>query len=140
MQALSLLLSLALAVAARALPEFPKSWGPPPRIMTMDYVPLAGGYGHGGSSLSMWIYGKIQEDLAQGRPQFPPAFGPPPEAQTRDLRMLPFGYGRGSSTMMAWLEKNAKEVFQESPEEFQAMEKVLQKRAKKSPPTVEVYE
>mmetsp|Transcript_144794 Transcript_144794/g.204874 ORF Transcript_144794/g.204874 Transcript_144794/m.204874 type:complete len:138 (+) Transcript_144794:60-473(+) len=127
----SLLLVL-IAWGAEALPEFPESWGSPPMIMTMDYVPLAGGYGHGSSSLSMWIYGKIQEDLAQGRPQYPPAFGPPPKMQTRDLRVLPFGYGHGSGTMVTWLEKRAKEVFQESAREFEPMEQVLLKRAKKS--------
>ena len=128
----ALLLALSLAFTAGALPEFPKSWGPPPRAMTMDYVPLAGGYGHGGSSLSLWIYGKIQEDLAQGPPQFPPAFGPPPKAQTKDLRALPFGYGRGSGTLVTWLEKRAQEVFQESSEEFAPMEKILQARMKNS--------
>ncbi|CAE7873929.1 wdr75 [Symbiodinium necroappetens] len=125
-------LLLLLAWGVEALPEFPESWGSPPMVMTMDYVPLAGGYGHGSSSLSMWIYGKIQEDILKGRPQFPPAFGPPPKAQTRDLRVLPFGYGHGSGTMVTWLEKRAKEVFQESPHEFEPMEQVLLKRAKKS--------
>ena len=75
---------------------------------------------------------KSREDLAQGRPQYPPAFGPPPKMQTRDLRVLPFGYGHGSGTMVTWLEKRAKEVFQDSAREFEPMEQVLLKRAKKS--------
>ena len=129
MQALTLGLTLLSFALGEARMEFPKSWGPPPMIMTMDYVPLAGGYGHGSSSLSMWIYEKIQEDISEGRPQFPPAFGAPPMAQTRDLRVLPFGYGHGSGTLVTWLEKKAKEVSHESPEEFAPMEAVLQKRA-----------
>ena len=133
-------LMLTLALGAKAFPEFPRSWGSPPEIMTMDYVPLAGGYGHGSSSLSMWIYENIQQDISQGRPQFPPAFGPPPKAQTRDLRVLPFGYGFGSGTMVTWLQKNAKEMFEEAPEEFDAMERVLRKRAKRSLRSVEVVE
>ncbi|CAE7713257.1 wdr75 [Symbiodinium pilosum] len=131
MPALSLLM-FSLILGVESFPEFPKSWGSPPRMMTMDYVPLAGGYGHGSSSLSSWIYGKIQEDISTGQPQFPPAFGPPPEAQTRDLRVLPFGYGHGSGTLVAWLEKNAKEVFRENPQDFDSWETVLRKRAKKS--------
>ena len=112
------LLSFALLMPAAAL-KFPPSWGPPPEIMTMDYVPLAGGYGHGSSSLSSWIYKHIQDDLKKGKPQFPPEFGDVPKAQTRDLRLLPFGYGQGSGTLALWLRKRAKEVYNESPEEFE---------------------
>eukprot|EP00490_Sorites_sp_Unknown_P002394 CAMPEP_0114697888 /NCGR_PEP_ID=MMETSP0191-20121206/74259_1 /TAXON_ID=126664 /ORGANISM="Sorites sp." /LENGTH=101 /DNA_ID=CAMNT_0001997483 /DNA_START=143 /DNA_END=448 /DNA_ORIENTATION=- len=83
--------------------------------MTMDYVPLAGG----SSSLSSWIYQRMQEDLKKGKPQFPPEFGDVPKVQTRDLRLLPFGYGQGSGTLAMWLRKRAKEVYDESPEEFE---------------------
>eukprot|EP00434_Breviolum_minutum_P017629 symbB.v1.2.015560.t1/scaffold1166.1/size134334/11 len=117
-----------LLLPAAALPEFPASWGAPPEIMTMDYVPLAGGYGHGSSSLSQWIYGKMQDDLKKGKPQFPPGFGEVPKAQTRDLRQLPFGYGSGSGTLAKWLEKKAQEVYQESAEEFDGATRVLQKQ------------
>lgn len=117
-----------LLLPAAALPEFPASWGAPPEIMTMDYVPLAGGYGHGASSLSQWIYGKMQDDLKKGKPQFPPGFGEVPKAQTRDLRQLPFGYGSGSGTLAKWLEKKAQEVYQESAEEFDGATRVLQKQ------------
>eukprot|EP00438_Fugacium_kawagutii_P005411 Skav219487 [mRNA] locus=scaffold2719:242796:243209:+ [translate_table: standard] len=118
--------SFALLVpAAAALPKFPPSWGPPPEIMTMDYVPLAGGYGHGSSSLSSWIYQHMQEDLKKGKRQFPPEFGEVPKAQTRDLRLLPFGYGQGSGTLALWLRKRAKEVYNESPEEFEDGSRIL---------------
>lgn len=117
------------ATAAIAGNQFPASWGSPPEIMTMDYVPLAGGYGHGSSALSNWIYEHIQEDLKAGKPQFPPAFGEVPKMQTRDLRILPFGYGRGSGTVAMWLRKKAKEVYNESPDEFESMDKFLRKRA-----------
>ena len=123
---------LFLLTTATALPEFPGSWGSPPAIQTMDYVPLAGGYGHGSGSLSRWIYQHIQEDLKAGRPQFPPAFGEVPKMQTRDLRILPFGYGQGSGTVAVWLAKRAKEVYGASPEEFAPMQKLLGKQAMKS--------
>ncbi|CAE7496096.1 unnamed protein product, partial [Symbiodinium necroappetens] len=126
-RAMALLLKLSmLAVTAAALPAFPPSWGSPPEIMTMDYGPLAGGYGHGSSSLSTWIYQNMQEDLSAGRPQYPPDFGPPPKAQTRDLRPLPFGYGFGSGTMAKWLTKKAKEVYNETPEDFEGIASALE--------------
>lgn len=124
----SIIALLGALLPAAALPEFPASWGAPPEIMTMDYVPLAGGYGHGASSLSQWIYGKMQDDLKKGKPQFPPGFGEVPKAQTRDLRQLPFGYGSGSGTLAKWLEKKAQEVYQESAEEFDGATRVLQKQ------------
>lgn len=99
--------------------EFPASWGHEPLVGTMDYVPLAGGYGHGSSTLSKWIQHNIQADLEQrGRVQYPPAFGEPPKMQTRDLRELPFGYGHGSSTIARWLMEKASEVYNEDAHEF----------------------
>ncbi|CAJ1420580.1 unnamed protein product [Effrenium voratum] len=119
---------LMLLAPAAALPEFPASWGKPPQMMTMDYVPLAGGYGHGSGSLSRWIYQNIQADRAAGKVQYPPAFGEAPKMQTRDLRPLPFGYGQGSGTMASWLKKQAKEIYNENPDEFDGMEKMLNKQ------------
>ena len=118
-QAVEMWRVLMVLMPAMALPskQFPASWGSPPAIMTMDYVPLAGGYGHGSSSLSHWIYQHIQEDLKAGKPQFPPAYGEVPLAQTRDLRLLPFGYGRGSGTLAMWLRKRAKEATEGGGEE-----------------------
>lgn len=99
--------------------EFPASWGSPPPIATMDYEPLAGGYGHGSSTVSKWIQHNIQADIEhRGRVQYPPAFGEPPRMQTRDLRELPFGYGHGSSTVARWLMEKASEVYNEDPHEF----------------------
>lgn len=99
-------------------PEFPPSWGSPPEIMTADYGPLAGGYGHGSSSLSAWIKHHIQKDFESGHRHYPPAFGKPPMMQTRDLRELPFGYGHGSSTLARWLAEKAREVYNEDAHEF----------------------
>lgn len=123
--AMTAMWSFALLLPAAAMPKFPPSWGPPPEIMTMDYVPLAGGYGHGSSSLSSWIYQHMQEDLKKGHRQFPPEFGEVPKAQTRDLRLLPFGYGQGSGTLALWLRKRAKEVYNESPEEYEDGSRIL---------------
>lgn len=99
--------------------EFPASWGFPPMAGTMDYVPLAGGYGHGSSTLSKWIQHNIQADKEQrGRVQYPPAFGEPPRMQTRDIKELPFGYGHGSGTIARWLMEKASEVYNEDAREF----------------------
>mmetsp|Transcript_19959 Transcript_19959/g.59775 ORF Transcript_19959/g.59775 Transcript_19959/m.59775 type:complete len:140 (-) Transcript_19959:41-460(-) len=111
---------LAMSGAAAQQKQFPSHWGAPPDIMTMDYVPLAGGYGHGSSSLSHWISEKIETDKAQGGLRFPPAFGEPPLRQSRDLRELPFGYGSGSGTLQKWLEEKALEVYEEKPQEYAA--------------------
>jgi len=98
--------------------EFPKSWGEPPEVRTEDYVPLAGGYGHGSSTLSKWILGNIQKDVSARNVQYPPAFGHQPLMQTRDYTTLPFGYGHGSGTILKWLSEKAKEIYKEDASEF----------------------
>ena len=42
--------------------EFPKRWGDPPEIQTMDYVELPPPYGHGSSTLRSWIEGHLRRD------------------------------------------------------------------------------
>ncbi|CAE7333691.1 unnamed protein product [Symbiodinium natans] len=74
---------------------------------------------------------KIQEDISAGRAQYPPDFGPPPMAQTRDLRPLPFGYGFGSGTTAKWLAKRAREVYDESTEEFEETKASLERGARR---------
>lgn len=107
------LATLALAfVSAAMAQQFPKEWGEPPMIGTMDYRVLPGGYGYGGSTLASWIESKMGENALV----FPPAFGEPPLVQTRDFRPLPFGYGFGSGTMGQWLKKKAVEVCGENYE------------------------
>merc|ERR1719221_916842 len=64
--------------AQQKQPVFPQSWGPEPEVGTADHVPLAGGYGHGSSTLSAWIQANIDRDRALGRVQYPPAFGEKP--------------------------------------------------------------
>mmetsp|Transcript_89813 Transcript_89813/g.159736 ORF Transcript_89813/g.159736 Transcript_89813/m.159736 type:complete len:139 (+) Transcript_89813:76-492(+) len=134
------LLALAAAAHAGSEKEFPPSWGTPPEIQTMDYAPLAGGYGHGSSSLSRWIQTNIDKDLAAGKPQYPPAFGEPPRAQTRDYRPLPFGYGSGSGTIAKWLAKRAQEVYSESPKEFHASGEIREKHRGRDMRPVEMFE
>ncbi|CAK0819934.1 unnamed protein product [Prorocentrum cordatum] len=79
----------------------------PRRSAPKDYVPLAGGYGHGSSTISAWISRNINRDMRSGKVNYPPAFGEPPFQATRDLVMLPFGYGRGSGTTARWLKEKA---------------------------------
>lgn len=57
----------ATQVAARK-PQFPKHWGKPPEIQTMDYRPLPGGYGFGSSTLAAWIQKNLDDDHAN-RPE-----------------------------------------------------------------------
>ena len=45
---------------------FPGHWGPPPRIQTMDYRPLPGGYGFGSSTLAAWIRRNMEQDVVEG--------------------------------------------------------------------------
>ncbi len=52
------------ATAARK--SYPAHWGQPPRIGTMDYVELPGGYGFGSSTLANWIKGNLAKDNAAG--------------------------------------------------------------------------
>lgn len=104
-------------------PVFPESWGPRPGVETEDIVPLAGGYGHGSSTLSGWIMRNINRDLDNDKVNYPPAFGKPPFGKppfqlTSDLVMLPFGYGRGSGTTARWLKEKAMEVYREDAGEF----------------------
>jgi hypothetical protein len=55
--------SLALTVTVRAQNKsFPAHWGPPPKIQTMDFVPLPGGYGNGSSTLAKWIERNLEKD------------------------------------------------------------------------------
>jgi hypothetical protein len=42
--------------------EFPKRWGDPPDIQTMDYVELPPPYGHGSSTLRSWIEENLRRD------------------------------------------------------------------------------
>ena len=48
------------AGASAASDKFPEHWGSPPEILTMDYVPLAGGYGHGSSGLFRPVYSPVR--------------------------------------------------------------------------------
>eukprot|EP00931_Biecheleriopsis_adriatica_P062051 TRINITY_DN37355_c0_g1_i1.p1 TRINITY_DN37355_c0_g1~~TRINITY_DN37355_c0_g1_i1.p1 ORF type:complete len:156 (-),score=22.62 TRINITY_DN37355_c0_g1_i1:69-536(-) len=124
-------LALCAGRVSASLPKFPASWGEPPAIQTMDFGPLAGGYGHGPSSLSRWIFDNINKDISARNPQYPPEFGEPPKAQTRDFRVLPFGYGMGSGTLAKWLEKKAKEVYDESPDEYKDVERPMMRHARR---------
>ncbi len=49
---------------------FPAHWGEPPRIQTMDFGPLPGGYGYGSSTLARWIEANLKKDQA-ARPRLP---------------------------------------------------------------------
>eukprot|EP00355_Strombidium_rassoulzadegani_P005533 CAMPEP_0168618902 /NCGR_PEP_ID=MMETSP0449_2-20121227/6317_1 /TAXON_ID=1082188 /ORGANISM="Strombidium rassoulzadegani, Strain ras09" /LENGTH=143 /DNA_ID=CAMNT_0008659803 /DNA_START=265 /DNA_END=696 /DNA_ORIENTATION=- len=92
--------------------RFPEHWGQPPRMQTMDYRTLPGGYGMGSSTLAGWIQANLDKDaaslldLASLKSRFPEHWGQPPMMQTRDLRTLPGGYGKGSSTLARWIQAN----------------------------------
>lgn len=58
------------ARAARPTKPFPAHWGEPPRIQTMDFGPLPGGYGYGSSTLARWIEANLKKDQA-ARPRRP---------------------------------------------------------------------
>merc|ERR1711971_855083 len=77
--------------------------GQPPKVQTMDYGPLPGGYGMGSGRLADWIEQHMEDDRRSGEVHYPPNFGPPPSKQTKDSVDLPFGYGQGSSTIAQWL-------------------------------------
>jgi len=102
--------------------KYPKQWGSPPMIGTMDYRAFPGGYGHGSGTEARWIQEHMDQEKKEnnGRISFPPAFGEPPAIQTDDLRPLPFGYGMGSGTIAAWLEQKALELYGETVEEYNA--------------------
>jgi len=103
--------------------DYPKGWGSPPMMQTMDYRPLPGGYGHGSSTLANWIQEKMSAEKKEnnGRISFPPKFGNPPMMMTRDYRPLPFGYGFGSGTTAHWLAEKAQAVYGETVEEYDRM-------------------
>jgi len=102
--------------------KYPKQWGSPPMIGTMDYRAFPGGYGHGSGTEARWIQEHMDQEKKEnnGRISFPPAFGEPPAIQTDDLRPLPFGYGMGSGTIATWLEQKALELYGETVEEYNA--------------------
>lgn len=104
-----------------AEPVFPLAWGVPPQTVTEDWRPLAGGYGHGSSTISGWILHNIKRDRAAGSVRYPPMFGEPPEVQTEDWVPLPFGYGRGSSTVAGWLKDKGWRVYEEKASEYENM-------------------
>jgi hypothetical protein len=54
---------LAFSLAAHAQNKtFPAHWGEPPKIQTMDFVPLPGGYGNGSSTMAKWIAQNLEKD------------------------------------------------------------------------------
>lgn len=65
-----------VAAPAAARPRFPAHWGTPPRVQTMDYRPLPGGYGHGSSTLASWIQQNLDRDATAGGPVRPALVGP----------------------------------------------------------------
>ncbi len=88
--------------------RFPKHWGAPPQIQTMDFVELPEPYGKGSSTLKNWILENQKKDAAKPKSRFPKHWGDPPKIQTRDLVPLPGNYGRGSSTLKNWILENQK--------------------------------
>ncbi len=55
------MLTLAFAASAQNK-SFPAHWGEPPKIQTMDFAPLPGGYGNGSSTLAKWITQNLGKD------------------------------------------------------------------------------
>jgi hypothetical protein len=105
------LLITTVATSAAVKKQFPRHWGSPPKIQTMDIIPLPGGYGSGSSTLGSWIKRNMDRDQRQPnavtkQKPFPAHWGPPPRIQTRDYRPLPGGYGSGSSTLGRWIQGN----------------------------------
>lgn len=88
--------------------RFPKHWGAPPEIQTMDIVDLPAPYGKGSSTLKSWIQAKQKADRVGKKTRFPKHWGDQPKIQTRDLVKLPGKYGRGSSTLRNWILENQK--------------------------------
>lgn len=68
MKAWTVIACLACLAALTALAEtrkpFPARWGAPPELQTSDYRELPGGFGHGSSTLAMWIETNLARDLA----------------------------------------------------------------------------
>lgn len=58
---LGVMLTLAIAASAQNK-SFPAHWGEPPKIQTMDFAPLPGGYGNGSSTLAKWIAQNLGND------------------------------------------------------------------------------
>lgn len=72
-----LLLAAATSFAAAQKP-FPTHWGEPPKIQTMDIVPLPDGFGQGSSTLRAWINQNLQKDVQAGTK---PGAGTEPQAR-----------------------------------------------------------
>lgn len=56
-------------VVSAADKAYPKHWGEPPMIQTMDLRSLPAGYGEGSSTKYNWIVSHMKEDLATKHPQ-----------------------------------------------------------------------
>eukprot|EP00816_Leptocylindrus_hargravesii_P005649 CAMPEP_0196802578 /NCGR_PEP_ID=MMETSP1362-20130617/2169_1 /TAXON_ID=163516 /ORGANISM="Leptocylindrus danicus, Strain CCMP1856" /LENGTH=147 /DNA_ID=CAMNT_0042173913 /DNA_START=65 /DNA_END=508 /DNA_ORIENTATION=- len=56
-------------VVSTANKAYPKHWGEPPMIQTMDLRSLPAGYGEGSSTKYNWIVSHMKEDLATKHPQ-----------------------------------------------------------------------
>lgn len=96
---------------------FPQVWNSPPKFETDDYVPLPEPFGHGSSTMKMWIQRHLRADAANKEQtvkhnlspnghKYPALWEAPPKRQTKDLRELPCNFGRGSSTLRDWIRKH----------------------------------
>lgn len=80
---------LAFAITTRAQNKsFPAHWGVPPKIQTMDFVALPGGYGNGSSTLAKWIAQNLEKDQQKSGGD---ASSPPPALFSADFETLPTG-------------------------------------------------
>jgi len=85
----SLGVMLAFALVARAQNKsFPAHWGAPPKIQTMDFVALPGGYGNGSSTLAKWIAQNLEKDQQKSSGA---AQGVPPALFSADFEKLTTG-------------------------------------------------
>jgi hypothetical protein len=57
--------SFPMVAASPDKKPFPARWGEPPRIQTMDYRELPGGFGFGSSTLASWIQRNLDADAAR---------------------------------------------------------------------------
>jgi hypothetical protein len=89
---LPLLLLSAFAVSAAVNKPFPAHWGEPPKIQTMDIVPLPDGFGQGSSTLRGWINQNLQKDAQTGgaKPVAGGAVAPKPVYE-QEFAKLPAG-------------------------------------------------
>jgi hypothetical protein len=69
---------------------FPAHWGEPPKIQTMDMVPLPEGYGTGSSTLRTWIVRNLEKD-AQGGAKGGASPAELASVYTQDFEKLPPG-------------------------------------------------